>query len=70
MLTKLWRFLRTPKGLVTIVLLALVAIAIPVEGARRSGLACWLHRWRQWIDAPILVPQWRLGIPGGALSPV
>ena len=65
----LGRFFRTPKGLLTIVLLGLVALAIPVEGAATIGpglLAASLAAMA--IDAPIL--RWRTGaweFPSGAL---
>lgn len=69
MLAGLSRFFRTPKGLVTIVLVGLVALAIPVEGIRTIGpglLAASLVAMA--IDAPIL--RWRKGaweFPSGAL---
>lgn len=51
----LWRFFRTPKGLLTIVLGVLIAVAIPFEGAATIGpglaAACIAAMA---IDAPIL----------------
>ena len=51
----LWRFFRTPKGLLTLVLIALIALAIPVKGAALIGpglLAASLAAMA--VDAPIL----------------
>jgi Na+-translocating ferredoxin:NAD+ oxidoreductase RnfD subunit len=63
------KFFRTPKGLLTIVLAALVALAAPVEGVERvlpGVLAGALAAMA--VDTPIL--RWRTGrwhVPSGAL---
>lgn len=66
---RLWQFFRTPKGLLTVVLVTLTAVAMTVEGAR--------HAWPQLtaavvaamiIDAPILrLRQGEWEFPSGAL---
>jgi enediyne biosynthesis protein E5 len=68
-LTGLLRFFRTPKGLLTIVLAILIAVAAPIEGLRSVGpglLAASLAAML--VDAPIL--RFRNGeweFPSGAL---
>ena len=67
-LAALWRFFRTPKGLLTIVFAVLIALAVPVEGATIAPGLLAASLAAMAIDVPIL--RWRNGcweFPSGAL---